>query len=80
MNLFKYRIITFHHLTGEEETHKGVVLAKNYGKAVNTIVKAYEYCSNANNQYNIDVCEITIEPVIGFEGELSNIYEFEKEE
>lgn len=76
--LYKYKITVFNHRDGDEAVYKGVVMAKNFSDATDKVVKAYEYYGTETDEYDVEVCDITISPVIDNEGKVDCIYEFEE--
>ena len=76
--LYKYKVTIYEHNTGDESIHKGVVYAEGFGDAVNKVVKDYEYYGEDTSEYDTEICDITISPVIDCEGNVDDIYEFEE--
>lgn len=73
--LYKYEVTIYKHKDGDEEVCKGVVIGKNFGDATNKVVKAYEYYGTETDEYDVEICDITISPVIDNEGKIDCIYE-----
>lgn len=76
--LYKYKVTVYEHNTGDEVVHNGVVYGENFGDAVNKVVKDYEYYGTHVNTYDMEICDITISPVIDEKGNVDDIYEFEE--
>ena len=76
--LYKYKVTIFEHLTGDESVRNGVVYAEGFGNAVDKIVKNYEYYGDATTEYDTEICDITISPVLDVDGNMDDIYEFEE--
>lgn len=76
--LYKYEVTVYEHNTGDEVVHKGVVYGKNFGDAVNKVVKDYEYYGENSKAYDVEICDITVSPVIDEVGKVDDIYEIEE--
>lgn len=77
--LYKYGITVYEHHIGDELVHKGVVYGESFGDAVDKVVKEYEY-HGESTEYDVEICDITVSPVIDNDGDLDCVYQFEEGE
>lgn len=76
--LYKYKVTIYENRTGDESIRNGIVYAEGFGNAVDKIVESYEYYGEATTEYDTEICDITISPVLDVEGNMDDIYEFEE--